>query len=442
MGGMMTITRNITCVLALVSILMPSLSRAYVLTYDTHITVTEEYNDNIYQDPDDEVDDFITLVSPGFMSQLLWQKVGLRAAYDLGFSYYDQESDNDSTRHHARVESWWSMSQNTQVSLSDTWIRSEDLVDMEDTASEQNRREQYDSNTASLNMNHRFGERRNISLGYSHTLLNYDSDTSEDNQSHNVNGAFSYFFSRWIGIESSVGYTRGLYDVSQDFDEWIGVLRLVKVLSRQTEVNVAYSHSIMTWDRSGGIDIENDYQVYNPSVGIRHTTRNDATMDLNIGYFVQDIEDQHNEKGLTFDGNIGKTWTFRRGMVQLEATSGYEESQLRSENLGFTVYYGANASGLYTISREISMNLDCSYRNNDYVNTGTGSTDDRTDKIFFAVWRVNWDIKRWLRTSLQYSYHQNDSNEDVNDYTENRVLASLTITPFQKSSSAGAGEQN
>jgi hypothetical protein len=434
MGDMMGI-KTVVNIVVLVSVLIPSYTNAYVTTYETHLTVSEEYNDNIYQDPENEIDDFITLVSPGFQSQILWQRAGMSASYDLGLSFYDKESQNDSTRHNASIGSWWNITQNTQVSVTDRWIRSEDVVDRENTGNEANNREPYDINTATLDLNHRFGERRNINLGYRHTLLDNKDETIEDNQSHNANASLSYFFSQWLGIESSVDYTRGLYDISQDFDEINGTFRLIKVLSRQTEVNIAYTHSVMTWDRvkrAGQTLSENDYQVYNPSIGLVHNFRNDTKMDLSLGYFVQDIENQDNESGPTVNGNIGKTWMLKRGLFQLSGSSGYEESQLGTDNLGFTVYYGANALFQYSMTRELSSSVDCSYRNNDYVNTGNSSIDDRTDKIMSASWRLDWDVKRWLRAAFQYRFRQNDSNRNANDYIENRILVSLTFIPFQK----------
>jgi hypothetical protein len=410
-------------------VFVPASSHAYVLSYDAHVTVTEEYNDNIYLVPDNEVDDFITVISPGFMTEIRWQRTGIRGAYDLGYSMYDTLSENDGFRHRADVGTWWDVSQNTQFRLGDTFVMSEDQSDLELTDMGQTRRNTSYTNSAHLDMDHRFGERRSLALGYAYETLENDDETIEDNQSHHASGTLNYFFTPWLGSESQVSYTRGLYDVTQDFDEWTGSFRLIRVLSRHLELNAAYTHTLMTWEGEGA---ERDYQVYHPSVGISAAFDNQTSLAVNAGYFVQDIEQADNEKGLTIDGNIGKSWTFRQGLFQINGSSGYENSQLNTENLGFTVYYGADVRGEYAFTRNLSSSLDLGYRNSDYVNT----TPERTDQSLTGAARLTWQIFRRLSSSLEYRYRNLDSDIDINDYTENRVMLSLTLTAFDRVSSA------
>ncbi|WP_459922496.1 outer membrane beta-barrel protein [Desulfatiferula olefinivorans] len=393
------------------------------------MTVSEEYNDNIYLDADGEVDDFITVVSPGFMTELRWQRSGIRGSYDLGYSMYENRSENDGFRHRADVATWWDVSQNTRFSLGDTFVMSEDQSYLELTDVGQTRRNTSYANSAHLDMDHRFGERRSLALGYAYETLENDDETLEDNQSHHANGTLNYFFSPWLGMESGIDYTRGLYDVTQDFDEWSGHIRLIRVYSRHLEFNAAYTHTLMAWEGDGA---ERDYQIYHPSVGISATFDNQTSLSVNAGYFVQDIEQADNEKGLAIDGNIGKSWTFRRGLVQVNGSSGYEESQLNTENLGFTVYYGADARGEYSFTRNLASTLDLGYRNNDYVNT----SPERTDRILTGALGLSWQMMRRLSSRLEYRYRNLDSDIDINDYTENRIMLSLTLTAFDRSSSA------
>lgn len=401
--------------------------KAYVMSYDAHVMVSEEYSDNLYQDPDNEVDDFITVISPGVRSELQWQRTGVSASYDFGYSMYNTYSENDSMRHNASVGGWWDVSSNTQIRVLENYLQSEDTTALGGQNIGELQEDTYKTNTARVDLEHRFGERRQTSLGYGYTTFKNDGDETDNNQSHNVVGSLSYFFSPWIGMEAQFDYTKGLYDFQQDFDEWNGVLRLIRVVSRHLEWNVAYSHTIMTWEGDGA---EQDYQVYNPSAGLHYTMENDSFMAANVGYFVQDVKRGNDEKGLTLDGNIGKTWAFRQGSFNVTGSSGYEDSQLGTDNLGFTIYYGVESGLIYQLHRDVTTAFNARFRNNDYIN----SNPDRNDKNISALWNLNWLIKPWLRSGLEYSWTNRNSNYDENDYTENKVQVFLTWVIAERTS--------
>lgn len=394
---------------------------AYEWSASTRLSITEEYNDNLYLDPVNEEEDFITIITPGVQASLNWQRTGLSAAYDLGYSVYNEHSENDSFRHRGDVGWWWNVFQNTRLSLGDTYIKSEDISDLPESDTESNRREGYYSNSARMNLTHRFGENKNVSAGYAYDIFRYDDDESEDNESHSAFIDSTYFFNPHLGMETHVAYTKGMYDISQDFDEWVGTLRLLRNLSRRIQINGSYTHTLMTYENSGD---DNNYQIYNPSVGIRYSFGEDGVMALNIGYFVQDIDLQENEKGLTVDGNVGRSWRFKQGTITLSGSSGYENSQLNTENLGFNVYYGAESRFDYQYSRVLTSSIHGEYRHNDYVNSSPDDSD-RVDVTITSGCSLNWQIVRWLSAGIEYGFRNLNSNINENDFNENRVMLRL-----------------
>ena len=148
---------------------------------------------------------------------------------------------------------------------------------------------------------------------------------------------------------------------------------------------------------------------------------------MNTGYFIQDREKNDNESGLIINGNLGKTWSFKRGSVNIKGSSGYEESYFGTENLGFNRYYGAQASANYKLVKSLTGNISGSFRRNKYVN----QDDNRTDKLKKAGAGLTFNpiTIRWLHLSLNYSYNTVDSTEKENKYDENRVLLSITLSP-------------
>ena len=68
-------------------------------TFTPRISISETYDDNINLDPDNEESDWITVVSPGASLELKTQYTELELDYEFGFSFYAQDSDQETIRH-------------------------------------------------------------------------------------------------------------------------------------------------------------------------------------------------------------------------------------------------------------------------------------------------------------------------------------------------------
>lgn len=397
---------------------------AFEWSATSRLSIVQEYNDNLYQDNEDQEEDFITVITPGIQGALDWQRCGLTAAYDLGYSVYNEHSENDGFRHRGDAGWWWNVSQYTRMTLGDTYIQSEDISDLPENDAGRDRREGYYSNSARVGLDHRFGENKNVSFRYAYGILNNDDPLVEDNENHQTSIDSTYYFSPYWGTEMHASHTKGLYDVSQDFDEWEGAIKLLRNLTRHFQINGSYRHTVMNWEGNG---IENDYQVYNPTAGIQYNFSEDGLISLNFGYFVQDIDTRDNEKGMTIDGNVGRTWRFRGGTFSLKGSSGYENSELNTENLGFNVYYGAETRLEYKFRRNFGSSIHALYRHNDYVNPDPGELE-RKDNYAEAGCSLDWQIKRWLGTGIDYTFRTMNSNIDDNDYNVNRVMLRIVLS--------------
>ncbi|MCJ7615077.1 MAG: outer membrane beta-barrel protein, partial [Desulfobacterales bacterium] len=203
---------------------------------------------------------------------------------------------------------------------------------------------------------------------------------------------------------------------------WNGSITLANKFTKYLSGSIRYSHTIM--DYRGDTE---DYRVYDPSIGVSYIIAEDTFISMNIGYFVQDRENSDDESGLSLNGSLGKTWEFKRGSINATGSSGYEESYFDSENLGFNRYYGAQASANYRIAKSLTGNIFGSFRRNKYIN----QDDNRTDRLKRAGAGLTFSpiTVRWLHLSLNYSFNTLDSTENENNYDENRVLLSISLSP-------------
>ncbi|RLB32701.1 MAG: hypothetical protein DRH12_19185, partial [Deltaproteobacteria bacterium] len=93
------------------------------------ISVSGEYDDNIYLDPDDEVSDYITTVRPRLSLALVTQHTRLEAAYSPSFVWYNDEDENNTTRHEGSLRCGQQLGRYLRLDISDTFIKSEEPLE-------------------------------------------------------------------------------------------------------------------------------------------------------------------------------------------------------------------------------------------------------------------------------------------------------------------------
>ena len=54
-----------------------------------------------------------------------------------------------------------------------------------------------------------------------------------------------------------------------------------------------------------------------------------------------------------------------------------------------------------------------------------------TDKTISAGAGLNYEALRWMNLRLEYNFNDVNSDSDEDEYTENRVMFMVTLTPTQ-----------
>jgi len=412
------------CVLFLLS---ASPSFGFQTTFTPRLTISGEYNDNIFLTENNKEYDYITSISPGITFEIFEKRYGASLSYAPSYVHYDKLSENDTWRQNASLSGWSDLSKHTKLTINDTFVRTEDPNSGEDPGIKEDttirrNREPYYTNSSSLNLSHKFSEYDSIGFGYLHSFLENTDPGIEDNERHNPSVTYSHKFNPYLSLDTGASYTRGDFEVSDNFDNWNGSISLANKFTKYLSGSIRYSHTIM--DYRGNTE---DYKVYDPSIGISYIIAEDTFISMNVGYFIQDRENSDDESGLTLNGSLGKTWEFKRGSINATGSSGYEESYFGSENLGFNRYYRAQASANYRIAKSLTGNISSSFRRNKYIN----QDDNRADRLKSAGAGLTFNpiTIRWLHLSLNYSFNTLDSTINENNYDENRVLLSITLSP-------------
>ncbi len=408
---------------------------SYQVSFTPVISISEEYNDNIFLTSDNEEDDFITTVTPGFTLELTQRENGVSLSYNPGFSFYADHSDLNSWQHEAVLSAWTALTRSTRIELEDAFLYTEDpapevdilspitedpLIERDPTL--RRGREPYYTNTASIRLIQQFGSSDSFYLQYAYTILRNDDPEVDDVDQHAPALGITYWFlPRW-GLELEGSLTRTELDESDDFDQWSGSITQRYRIDRQIEAFVQYEHTAVRYRQHEDEDSV-DYEVFEPSFGISYNILDDLLLSLRLGYFKEDRDEGEDVDGPS--GDIELTKTLRNGSISLTGAAGQENTVLNAENLGFTKFYEIGIEADYRFLRKWIGEISGSYRNAVFEETETNREDD----IIEAGLGLTYAVTNWLSTRLAYSFQTLDSVLPEDEYEENRVLFQVTLTP-------------
>jgi hypothetical protein len=411
-------------------VLFPILpAKAYTVKCLPSFSISETYTNNLYFDDDaNREHDYITLISPGIIAGIEFKSLGLELSYNPAYSNYARFDGNNSMRQDAEFIGWAGISRTTRLNFTNHYVRTEDPVTIrEDYTYIRRSRYLYHTNDATMELVSQLGHSNSITMGYTHGLLDNDDPDIEDNSSHNPYVNLVYWFRPNIwAVEADFNYINGLFEMdSDDFNHYVGDIRLIRRLGRHFDTFVEYSHSVMDYEG----ETEN-YNIYNPSAGVRWQIAEDSRFSLDIGYFVRDSEVSDDDSGLTIDGDLGTTWRFRSGLISIIGSSGYRESYLDAENLGFSLFYGAVCEAEYNFSRHISANAFFAFTVDDYADLELEPGEpEREDRYTYGGVGVTAHITKWCSLNLEYTYRFLNSTIVELEYQENRATFTINIAP-------------
>ncbi len=419
----------------------PNSSRAdfsdFLAMFHPYLTIQEEYNDNIYLTRDNKKDDFITTIYPGIrfstsparvttpgqIQQGPERPAGLDLDYRLGLVYYSREKENDYVSHEGNLNTWYTFDRRLTFRLRDYFIRSEEPREREYIVGAlpeqyilgtQRQRYIYWRNVLEPSLDYRFGPDDRISVSYRNNYYETKDPAAEDSRENYISPRLTYWFTIRHGLLLEYGFTHGDFEVSPDFIGNNLRGRYTYRFDPRTSVFVQYVFLKRDFD-SPGID----YEVNNPSMGIEHAFSPTFSGRAQVGYFWQKPERGSSADGFFFD--MGITQREIRTVFTLSLQGGYREDFFTAENLGFTKYYRVLASLTHNLDPRFSMGAAGALERAEFLT-------DRKDWLYSIRGFINYQILRWLSLSFEAGHRANDSNVDIEEYTENRILFRLSAT--------------
>ncbi|MFO7963723.1 MAG: hypothetical protein R6U50_07370 [Desulfobacterales bacterium] len=421
--------------------------------FDPQLYVAEKYTDNVFLTEDDEEDDFITELSAGFTASLQTKTSGLELSAFPTYAWYSEFSENNSWRLPADLHLYTRPSQHTRIYFRDRFLRTEDPEGIQNLRVLQGRveeigdttrrrgRENYYRNAAELGANHSFGRDDQVYSRFSYGILrNDDDELYEDNDYYRAGAGLDYWLTHMFGLQSYLEYTKGDYETpddfvdntSDDFDNYRGTIRLLGRLTRHSSFFLQYEHIYREFS-----DDSEDYAIYAPSAGYYYEFDRDTFVRLGLGFYYQDRENDGSEEEFFLEGELSKTWDYRRGYINLTGLSGLTQNDFGAQTPGFQRFAAIDGEGEYRFTRRFAGYIGSYLRYSETpLVTGTGDEDEQTGQGIFSV-DVRYLVTPWMLLSAGYafSYYESDVYED---YRENRGLLAVSFQPGRTRDISGA----
>lgn len=355
------------------------------------VNVSETYDDNIFATKNDEVDDFITKVSPQIDILSNWNNHALNFTAGLDSYFYADETGEDRTDYNFGADGRLDILRETNVigAISHAQ-RHEDRGSATFSSTTASEPVEYTQTDGRLALNQRFN-RITATAGATYTRLDYDN------------------------VASMAGPI--LDEDLRDRDIYSEALRLGYDVSPDTNVYVQGAVNQRRYDTGQPVQ-DRDSDGYEVLVGSRFKLSNLVAGQIFVGYQDQDYDDGSVEdiSSVSYGANVD-WYATALTTVHLNAASTVEESDLGGSSgyLRQVVSLGAD----HELLRNLILSGSVSYENDDYEGTA------RTDDYYGGTLGISYLLNRYLAVGIDYDITNRDSTLSELKYTRNRVAFTI-----------------
>ena len=411
--------------------------RGGTFQFEPSLTLLEEYTDNFNLTERDKQSNFRTVLSPGLALRINSPLTMGLIAYTFSPTY-DTATDDVSLFHSLLGQITWRANPRWQLTLADTFTRSDEPAEADRLALRQERRT-FTTNTFALVSDYLIGR---VATRQAYQLVTFfdDDDTNTLTQLVSASATVPIYrinlFS--LGYEYVTTKTTGGTDAqagsaADDFDlqGHQATLSVSRQISSSTSLGVNTSYGWRN-DTSDGDDT--DYQIWNAGPFVRYELPGRLLLDASIG--VSGLTSSTQTFGPSVSTASSLTYQLARARATLAVDRGFSETFTAGENFGVVETEGAQGTLSYRITPLLTSSASGFYRRSELTRIADTTAPDRNEKTkrWGGSVTLSWRVLRNLLMNLTYTYEHTVTNDrngstsaDDRNYSENRVQASIRV---------------
>jgi hypothetical protein len=352
---------------------------AYEYTANVSLSLSEEYNDNIFLAHSNRDSDFITHVSPSMDLSIKSLKSELRLGYSPTFSYYSSYNELNNTAHRFTANGLFNLSDRLSLTLTDTFVKSSEIPDIRaiPDLGPLTARVELRLNTVSGNISYRLTDNLSYILGASYFDTDYKEPGFIDVKTYSGNMGFSYRSSERTTLSANAKY-------------------------------IKYNFRTVTYVT------EQDYML-----GVTHRLTPTLTVGATGGATITNVE-SINKTDTSFSGSLDFTKTFEKGQAVLS----FRRAVIAGVETGGTLRdQTVRLSFSMPLSNKWTASVSGSYGNSKSIGTSDFDTD---------VTSLNTDLTYsfgpWVSLALSYNFvNYDDKIIAAGDYYNHIIFLTLRL---------------
>ncbi|MEW6001253.1 MAG: hypothetical protein AB1638_01175 [Nitrospirota bacterium] len=353
---------------------------SYEYTAETFLSLSEEYNDNIFLVPSDKTDDFITYISPGVNLSIRSTTGELKLGYFPTFSIYKSRDELNETAHHFTANGNFTLSERLTFSISDTFVKSSEITDIRavpDLGPIRGRQELRSHNIRG-NISYRLKPNLFYILGASFSDNDFKEPGSSEVKTYSGNTGLTYRYSEKTTLNANVRYAKNDFRPESDATD----------------------------------------QFY--ELGMTYRFTQTLTLGLTGSTIITKIEDT-DETDTGFGGSVSLTKIFEKGQAVLS----YRQTVIPGTQEGEPLRdRTASLSVSRSLTNTLSGSVSASYSNFESIET---NNVDITETRFSGD--LTYRFRPWANLALSYSYvDSNDKIINTRDYHNNIILFTMRFS--------------
>ena len=242
-------------------------------------------------------------------------------------------------------------------------------------------------------------------------------------------------FRAFVYYNNSKQEYKDILDYSQDYTENEFGAGLETRFLPKTWAFIRYHYGERGYDTLGPGETtdayNSDYTWNRVSAGLTWDPGAKLSGEVNVGYQMLEYDNEYTSSAKTTAREDKNTWTAATSVnYQPTATTDlslYISRAVRNSASDSNEWFTDTGIGFnfrQKLLTKFSLIGGLSYSKNEY-NIPVGNP--REDDNYGANIGLNYAIQEWLVAGVGYSYNRKDSNEELNDYTDNQFMASVKI---------------
>lgn len=351
-----------------------------------------EYNDNIYREKSNTVDDYINTLSLGCSVMLESTHVDSSASlgYHGDFVYYMDENDNDYMTHKVNFAFDYYTPVGLYFQADDQYLTTEDPYGSANTYGEGDTVDRW-NNGFSMIIGYEFADRYALEFGYKNYLQRYKHDI--DKHQDRVDNAFSIgLFYKLTGKTSIFGefrMTDGEYDRQND--------------------------GLAGWNSGNS----QDYSLNDFLIGARFDPGGKLSGTVKIGYGTKSLDNDYDKYGNKYKDSsqfISETTVSfaatPKSVVDFHLQRSIKGSPDDSASSFVDTSIGMKLT--QTIVQRLKLHFGVEWVNTDYEDENPGWPEKKHD--MYKGWiGTTYKMNEWLRFGVQYEYKTRNTSDALYD---------------------------